>query len=58
MPRTARSAERDADAVRLNQLQLLGYRVLQFTYDDVVVRPESVVSTVAEALTLDPADAA
>ncbi len=43
--------QRDADAARANRLQLLGYRVLVFTYDDVVQRPHAVVATVAEALT-------
>lgn len=42
--------QRDADAARVNRLQLAGYRVLQFGYDDVVRTPEVVVATVAEAL--------
>lgn len=39
-------AQRDADARRANKLQLLGLRVLRFTYDDVVERPEQVIATV------------
>ncbi len=44
--------QRNADAARVNRLQLAGHRVLQFTYDDVVRLPEMVVATVAEALAL------
>jgi hypothetical protein len=44
--------QRDTDAARVNRLQLLGYRVLQFTYDDVVQRPEMVIATVAGALAI------
>lgn len=38
------------DAARLNQLQLGGYLVLQFAYDDVVTRPQHVIEMVAAAL--------
>lgn len=41
-----------ADARRRNQLQLAGYQVLEFTFDDVVRRPETVVAQVLDALTL------
>ena len=40
-----------ADARRRNQLQLAGYRVLEFTYDDVVRAPDRVVAAILEALT-------
>lgn len=41
---------RQADAVRRNQLQLLGWVVLHFTWEDVVHRPEQVVRTVRAAI--------
>lgn len=41
-----------ADARRRNQLQLAGYQVLEFTYDDVVRRPDAVVAQVIDALSL------
>lgn len=41
---------RQADALRRNQLQLLGWTVLHFTWEDVVHRPEQVVRTVRAAL--------
>lgn len=41
---------RQADAVRRNQLQLLGWTILHFTWEDVVHRPEQVVRTVRAAL--------
>lgn len=39
--------QRDADARRANELQLMGLRVLRFTYDDVEERPDRVVATIA-----------
>lgn len=39
-----------ADAARRNALQLAGYRVLEFTYDDIVARPAQVLATVRSAL--------
>ena len=42
--------ERQADLHRDNQLELAGYRKLEFTYDDVVRRPEYVVAVIAAAL--------
>ncbi len=44
--------ERQADLHRDNELELAGYRKLEFTYDDVVRRPEYVVAVVAGALTM------
>ena len=41
---------RQADAVRRNQLQLLGWVVLHFTWEDVVHRPEQVVRTIRAAI--------
>lgn len=41
---------RQADAVRRNQLQLLGWTILHFTWEDVVHRPEHVVRTVRAAI--------
>lgn len=41
---------RQADAVRRNQLQLLGWTVLHFTWEDVVHRPELVARTVRAAI--------
>ena len=38
------------DAKRRNELQLAGYQVLEFPYDDVVRRPDAVVATVRAAL--------
>ena len=40
------------DAQRLNALQLAGYVVLQFTYEQLALEPRHVVSEVAAALTL------
>lgn len=45
-------AERASDADRRNELQLAGYRVLEFTYSDVVHRPAQVTRKVADALQL------
>lgn len=42
--------QRDADALRANELQLAGYSVLQFSYDQVVHQPAMVIATVARAL--------
>jgi len=44
--------QREADAARENRLVLLGYRVLQFTYDMIVRDPERVVATIVEALAI------
>ncbi|MEJ7584938.1 MAG: DUF559 domain-containing protein [Acidimicrobiales bacterium] len=44
--------QRSKDAERANRLQLQGYRLLRFTYDDVVRRPGFVVTVVREALGL------
>lgn len=41
---------RQADAARRNQLQLLGWVVLHFTWEDVVYRPQQVVRTVRAAV--------
>ncbi|MFP5577774.1 MAG: DUF559 domain-containing protein [Acidimicrobiia bacterium] len=41
---------RQADALRRNQLQLLGWTVLHFTWEDVVHRPEQVARTVRAAI--------
>lgn len=41
---------RQADAVRRNQLRLLGWTILHFTWEDVVHRPEQVVRTVRAAM--------
>lgn len=41
---------RQADALRRNQLQLLGWTVLHFTWEDVVHRPEQVARTVRTAI--------
>lgn len=38
------------DAARRNKLQLQGYRVIEFVYDDVVGRPDEVAATVVRAL--------
>jgi very-short-patch-repair endonuclease len=38
----------------MNQLALLGWRVLRFTWEDVVNRPEHVVGTIRGCLALDP----
>jgi very-short-patch-repair endonuclease len=38
------------DALRRNQLQLAGYRVLEFTYDQIVREPHAVIGLLAEAL--------
>jgi very-short-patch-repair endonuclease len=43
-------AQMRADAERMNHLQMSGYVVLQFTYSDVVERPEYVVATIRAAL--------
>ena len=39
------------DAARRARLQLAGYRVLEFTYDQLVRGPDAVVATIREALT-------
>ena len=39
------------DAQRLNQLQLAGHRVLQFTYPEIVEHPDDVVAVLVAALT-------
>jgi len=39
-----------ADAARANELQLAGYVVLRFTYDDVVRRRDHVIATIRAAL--------
>jgi len=44
--------QRAADAARANQLQLAGFRVLRFTYDDIVQRPQVVLATIRQALGL------
>ena len=44
--------ERAADARRRNDLQLAGYRVIEFTYNDVVGDPAYVVAKVLDALVL------
>jgi hypothetical protein len=41
---------RQADAQRTAALTLAGWRVLDFTYEDVIERPEYVVATIAEHL--------
>lgn len=41
---------RQADAVRRNQLQLLGWTVLHFTWEDVVRRPDQVARIVRAAI--------
>ena len=38
------------DAQRMNRLQLAGFVVLQFTYSEVVDRPDAVIGVVREAL--------
>lgn len=43
-------AQRAADAERANRLQLAGYRVLRFTYDDVVRRPQVVIELIRAGL--------
>lgn len=43
-------AERAADAARRNQLGLLDFRVLVFTYDQVVCDPATVVADIVDAL--------
>lgn len=45
---TRDAIQRDHD--RDNELELAGYRVLRFTYDDVVRRPATTASRVARAL--------
>lgn len=42
--------QREADTRRANELQLMGYVVIQITYDQLVGDPRSVVRTVREAL--------
>ncbi len=49
MVRTARSAS-VTPTLRANELQLAGYSVLQFSYDQVVHQPAMVIATVARAL--------
>lgn len=50
------AAERARDAVRRNELQLEGYRVLEFTYSHVVGEPTVVTQRLAEALGLAVVD--
>ena len=38
-------AERAKDAQRRNELQILGYTVLEFTYADIKDRPDYVLAT-------------
>ena len=45
-------AQMRIDAERMNRLVMDGYVVLQFTYSDIVKRPDHVVSTIAEAQAL------
>jgi very-short-patch-repair endonuclease len=47
--------QRQADAQRSSELLLLGWRVLTFTYEDVVERPDWVTQVVAAALAMDGA---
>jgi hypothetical protein len=49
------AAERSRDAARRNELQLQGYRVLEFTYSHVVNEPTMVVRKLREALSYVPA---
>jgi hypothetical protein len=46
---------RQADAERASALELAGWRVVQFTYEDVVERPDYVVRTIAGHLDQLPA---
>jgi len=39
-----------ADAARRNALQMAGYEVLEFTYDDIVRRPDEVIAAIRAAL--------
>jgi very-short-patch-repair endonuclease len=50
--RHASPSERQRDAERHTELQLLGYLVLTFTYDDVFGRPSWVTARLREALAL------
>lgn len=43
-------AQLRADAERMNRLQMDGYLVLQFTYHDIVDRPDWVIASVVEGL--------
>ena len=45
-------AQMTIDVERVNRLTMDGYLVLQFTYDTVVERPESVIRSILEALVL------
>jgi very-short-patch-repair endonuclease len=47
--------ERQSDAERDARLGAAGYRVLRFTYDDVVGRPDHVVGIIRTYLALDAA---
>jgi len=51
-------AQLQSDAERMNRLVLDGFIVLQFTYTDVVERPEQVVQRIVEALNSSPARSA
>ncbi len=46
----ATRAQRSADADRANQLSLLGWQLLRFTYEDVNRRPAGVAATIRQAL--------
>lgn len=43
-------AQMRLDAERLNRLLMDGFLVLQFTYSDIVERPDHVIETVKQAL--------
>lgn len=47
-------AQMQIDAERMNRLTMDGYLVLQFTYSDVVERPDYVLRGIVEALSLCP----
>lgn len=51
----ATPAQLTADAARRTRLQLAGYRVIEFTYDQIVRDPIQVIAMLAEALGLRPA---
>lgn len=40
------------DLRRRRELTLLGYRILEYDYDDIVATPERVAAEIAEALSL------
>jgi very-short-patch-repair endonuclease len=50
----ATRTQRAADADRTNQLSLLGWQVLRFTYEDVTRRPTRVAATIRDALRSRP----